>query len=204
MSGEDVTFRVKCRKMLELPIEVTDYVANGSFESLRDNVTLLDTEDYAFYVRNTDLKSNTYTKFVTEESYRFLSKSVLYGNEVIISNVADVGSVYLCPTLKKPMTLGSNVIMLRSEDNVWSYFMYLYFRYFKGRDQIVEITTGSAQPKFNKTAFRNLDINVPEDRYLQHFNKFVAPIFHAIEINNIELREMDKIKLSFLATISSR
>ena len=79
-------------KISELPIEVTDFVANGSFADLNENVTLYDEEEYAYYVRNTDLKSNSYVKYVDEASYRFLSKSFLLGGEVIISNVADVGS----------------------------------------------------------------------------------------------------------------
>lgn len=45
-------------KINDLNLEVTDYVANGSFKSLADNVTLYDDKEYALYVRNTDLKVN--------------------------------------------------------------------------------------------------------------------------------------------------
>lgn len=188
----------------KLAIEVTDFVANGSFASLRENVNLLDTEDYAYYVRNTDLKSNSYSKYVDKKSYDFLSKSSLSGGEVIISNVADVGSVYLCPKLEKPMTLGSNVIMLRSENNQWSYFMYIYFKYFRGKEQITEITTGSAQPKFNKTAFRNLQLSVPNESMLRQFNNLAIPLFDNIEQNCSEIRYLNKLANTYLETISRR
>ena len=194
---------VSC-KMLSLPVEITDFVANGSFASLNKNVTLYDEPNFAYYVRNTDLKSNTYTKFVDEPSYNFLTKSALNGGEVIISNVADVGSVYLCPVLNKPMTLGSNIIMLKSNNNLWSFFLYLYFKYSKGKEQIVEITTGSAQPKFNKTAFRNLDLLVPNHALLMSFNSKVSPMFAIIEQNNGELRMLNELELSFLQSISRR
>lgn len=85
---------------------VTDYVANGSFASLKENVTLYQDKNYAYFIRNTDLKADSFSVFVDEHSYNFLSKSTLYGNEVIISNVGDVGSVFLCPILDQPMTLG--------------------------------------------------------------------------------------------------
>ena len=188
----------------DLPIEVTDFVANGSFATLKDNVNLLDGDGYAYYVRNTDLKSNTYTKYVDESSYQFLSKSKLNGGEVIISNVADVGSVYLCPYLDKPMTLGSNVIMLKSDKNIWSIFMYIYFKYFKGREQIIEITTGSAQPKFNKTAFRNLVFNCPENVILKEFNRETTTLFNLININNEELRLLNDIANQILCELSRR
>ena len=195
---------ISSKQISSLPIEVTDYVANGSFASLRDNVTLYDDPNYAVYVRNTDLKANSYPKYVDKASYEFLSKSSLMGGEVIISNVADVGSVYLCPYLKEPMTLGSNVIMLKSENNQWSCFMYLYFRFFKGKDQLVEITTGSAQPKFNKTSFRSLSVEVPNLQLLIEFNELVAPIYKQIDLILSEIRYLQKLSNSYLTTLSRR
>lgn len=44
-------------KIGSLPMLVTDYVANGSFASLKENVTLYQEPNYAYFVRNTDLKS---------------------------------------------------------------------------------------------------------------------------------------------------
>ena len=196
--------RLMTKSIYELSIEVTDFVANGSFTTLKENVNLLDGDGYAYYVRNTDLKSNTYTKYVDESSYQFLTKSKLKGREVIISNVADVGSVYLCPYLDKPMTLGSNVIMLKSNENIWSIFMYLYFKYFKGREQIIEITTGSAQPKFNKTAFRNLFFDCPEDVTLKEFNREATILFNLIDANNEELRLLNDIANQILYELSRR
>ena len=196
--------QITTRTISALPIEVTDYVANGSFASLRDNVTLYDEPEYAVYVRNTDLKSNSYPKYVDKASYEFLSKSALNGGEVIISNVADVGSVFLCPFLPAPMTLGSNVIMLKSDRNQWSCFMYLYFRFFKGKDQLVEITTGSAQPKFNKTAFRALNVDVPDQSLLEKFNSLVMPIYKQFDLNLSEIRYLQRLSDSYLTVLSRR
>ena len=193
---------ISVKSIDSLPIDVTDFVANGSFASLNENITLYDEEEYAYYVRNTDLKVNDFTKYVDEDSYNFLSKSTLFGGEVIISNVADVGSVFMCPYLEKPMTLGSNIIMLRSAKNIWSYFMYLYFKYFKGKNQIVEITTGSAQLKFNKTSFRELKILVPDKDVLQSFNDAVKPIFELVDKYMCDMRYLKQLSHKFLASIS--
>jgi type I restriction enzyme S subunit len=137
---------------------VADFVANGSFASLKENVTILETPSFAIFLRNTDSKSNftNQLRYVDEKSYNFLSKSRIIGNEICISNVADVGTVFRPPIyLKKPMTLGNNLVFFRS--NYPNYF-YLYFKYFQGQDQIQSITSGSAQLKFNKTDFRNLNL----------------------------------------------
>ena len=116
-------------KIGNLPILITDYVANGSFASLKENVTLYQEPNYAYFVRNTDLKSGSFGVFVDKHSYEFLSKSTLYGGEIIISNVGDVGSVFLCPYLDGQMTLGNNIIMLRPEDNHLRYYLYIWFKY---------------------------------------------------------------------------
>ncbi len=120
----------KIKNIGELPLIITDYVANGSFASLKENVTILDYEEYAYFIRNTDLKSKSFQKFVNKHSYDFLKKSSLFGNEVIISNVGDVGSVFLCPFLDKPMTLGNNMILVKSRDDAinLNFYLFLLFR----------------------------------------------------------------------------
>lgn len=176
----------KIQKNIELPMIVTDYVANGSFASLKANVTLYQEPNYAYFIRNTDLKSGTFEVFVDEHSYRFLSKSTLYGGEIIISNVGDVGSVFLCPKLDKPMTLGNNIIMLRTKQRNLQYYLYIWFKWFYGQSLIQGITGGSAQPKFNKTDFKNLSVFLPDDALLEQFHQTVKPMFELIDRNNDE------------------
>ena len=170
----------------ELPLVVTDYVANGSFASLKANVTLYQEPNYAYFIRNTDLKSGTFEVFVDKHSYNFLSKSTLYGREIIISNVGDVGSVFLCPKLDKPMTLGNNIIMLRPEQENLRYYLYIWFKWLYGQSLIQGIKGGSAQPKFNKTDFKNLPIFLPPDDLLEQFHQIVKPMFELIDENKAE------------------
>ena len=195
------TFRLL--KNGELQIVVTDYVANGSFASLKANVTLYQEPNYAYFIRNTDLKSGSFEVFVDEHSYRFLSKSTLYGEEIIISNVGDVGSVFLCPKLKKPMTLGNNIIMLRSEQDNLKYYLYIWFKWMYGQSLIQGIKGGSAQPKFNKTDFKSLPIFLPPDDLLEQFHQTVKPMFELIEKNNEENQGLTVIRDTLLPKLMS-
>lgn len=177
-------------KIQDIELYITDYVANGSFKSLADNVKIYDTKDYALFVRNTDLKVNfsQERKYVDEHSYNFLSKSKLFGRELIISNVGDVGSIYLCPSYKMPMTLGNNVIMINSKGLKvnYNYYLYYFFLSTEGQYLIDGITGGSAQPKFNKTDFRNSIIKIPSDDEIIEFNKKIIPLYDIIEKNIME------------------
>ena len=140
---------------------VTDYVANGSFASLKENVTYKSTVDYAILVRMVDFSRGFKGDFVyvDEKSYKFLKKSKLLGGEIIISNVGEyAGTVFRVPALKSPMTLGPNSIMVKFKEG--NDFYYYFFKSSAGQELIQSIRTGSAIPKFNKTDFRNLKIPV--------------------------------------------
>ena len=193
----------KLLKNGELPLVVTDYVANGSFASLKANVTLYQEPNYAYFIRNTDLKSGTFEVFVDEHSYNFLSKSTLYGGEIIISNVGDVGSVFLCPKLDKPMTLGNNIIMLHPEQENLRYYLYIWFKWLYGQSLIQGIKGGSAQPKFNKTDFKNLPIFLPPDDLLEQFHQIVKPMFELINENNTENQALTRTRDTILPRLMS-
>ena len=177
---------------------VTDYVANGSFASLKANVTLYQEQNYAYFIRNTDLKSGTFNVYVDKHSYDFLSKSTLHGNEIIISNVGDVGSVFLCPVLNKPMTLGNNIIMLRPDDTHYTHYLYIWFKWGQGQGYIQGIKGGSAQPKFNKTDFKNLPLLIPSEGVVSSFHATIKTIFEIINKNTEENRRLAVLRDTLL------
>ena len=190
-------------KVGSLPMLVTDYVANGSFASLKANVNLYQEPNYAYFIRNTDLKSGSFGVFVDQHSYEFLSKSTLYGGEIIISNVGDVGSVFLCPKLDAHMTLGNNIIMLRPEDDHLRYYLYIWFKYLQGQALIQGIKGGSAQPKFNKTDFKNTSILIPPKDILSRFHETVAPMFEMISHRQTETSRLANLRDTLLPHLMS-
>lgn len=185
-------------------VNVVDYVANGSFANLKENVTLLDNSSYAIYVRTTDFNSgfSKDLKYVNEHSYNFLKKSSLDGSEVIISNVGDVGTVFRPPKwLNMPMTLGSNAIALKS-DGLSNYF-YLHFKSNFGQWQIQGIASGSAQLKFNKTGFRSLQVLIPSQDTLSIFNSKLDSIYNKISENAKENINLAKTRDELLPKLLS-
>lgn len=190
-------------KVGSLDMIVTDYVANGSFASLKENVTLYQEPNYAYFIRNTDLKSGSFEVFVDQHSYEFLSKSTLYGGEIIISNVGDVGSVFICPKLDRPMTLGNNIIMLRPEDDSLCYYLYIWFKHLQGQAIIQGIKGGSAQPKFNKTDFKNTSVLLPPSELLSRFHATVSPMFELISRNQAENKRLSTLRDTLLPQLMS-
>ena len=184
---------------------VTDYVANGSFASLKENVTLSDDPEYALYIRTTDYKNDfslAKAKYVNKQSYDFLKKSILEGYEVIISNVGDTGTVFRPPVwLNQPMTLGSNAIAIKNED--MSNFLQYYFSSYFGQYQISSIVGGSAQPKFNKTDFRALAVYFGSLELVSKFEEACQPLRAKIDTNLSQILLLSNIHNTLLPKLMS-
>lgn len=141
---------------------VTDYVANGSFASLRENVSYKNEPDFAVLIRTADYSTNFNPQkmvYIDEHAYEFLSKSKLFGGEIIINNVgAGVGTTFRCPNLNMPMSLAPNSVVVSTNDDA---FYYYWFISQWGQDAIRKIVSKSAMPKFNKTGLRSIKVPVP-------------------------------------------
>ena len=173
------------KKISEITEIVTDYVANGSFASLAENVMYKDTEDIAVLIRLVDFNNNFNGDFVfiDEHAYEFLKKSKLYGGEIIISNVgANVGTVFKCPKLKYKMSLAPNSIMVKFHG--CNEFYYQWLRGYNGQQMLKSIVTGSAQPKFNKTNFKEMFVPVPPIEIQKQIASILSALDDKIELNN--------------------
>ncbi|OUQ55207.1 hypothetical protein B5E58_12660 [Tyzzerella sp. An114] len=141
---------------------ITDYVANGSFASIKENVEYKKEQDYAVLIRTVDFSSNFNPEklvYINKHAYDFLSKSKLFGGEIIINNIgAGVGNTFRCPNLNTHMSLAPNAVMVKTENNS---FYYYWFNSKWGQNAIQKIVGKSAMPKFNKTELRKIKVPIP-------------------------------------------
>lgn len=172
-------------KVSDLVTVLTDYVSNGSFASLAENVEYQQS-GYARLIRLVDYNKGFVEKdsvWVSEDAYNFLAKSKLFGDEIIISNVGEyAGKAFICPNLGYPMSLAPNSIMMKTSGN--DRFYYYYFCSPKGYKQIRNIVTKSGQPKFNKTNFRELEVPNPPIDVQDAIVKVLKTIDDKIDNNN--------------------
>ena len=135
---------------------LTDYHANGSYEKLKEHVTLLDNPDYALMVRTTDLEKNNFidnVKYISQSAYEFLEKSKIYGGEIIINKIGSAGNVYLMPKLNRPVSLGMNAFLIRIDEKYANnIFIYNLLTSSYGKKIIQEKVSGDKNnnQKFNK------------------------------------------------------
>lgn len=144
---------------------LTDYHANGSYEILKDNVTLLDEPNYALMVRTTDLENNNFinnVKYITKEAYLFLTKSKVYENDIIINKIGSAGNVYLMPKLNIPVSLGMNAFLLRfDEKKLKQLFVYFLLSSKYGKREMDKRIKGAVTKTIRKDAIKEIPIIIP-------------------------------------------
>ena len=142
---------------------LTDFTANGSFGDLAKNVTYLE-EGYSRLVRLTDLRENLNNKgiYVSKKSHEYLSKSSLYGDEILLANVgAYAGLACLMPKIDYPATLGPNMFLLKFNAMVNNKFIFYALLSSYLSEQLINKAISSAQPKLNKEDVRSCIIIIP-------------------------------------------
>lgn len=141
---------------------LTDYHANGSYESLKANVTLLSAPDYAIMVRTVNFEQNDWEnlKYVSEHAYNYLEKSKVYINDLVMNKIANPGRVFFVPDTNMPMSLGMNLFLIRmKEDLALNKFYYYYLRYREG--YVKRFAAGSTTKTITKDAVRRLEVVAP-------------------------------------------
>ena len=178
--------------------DATDFVASGSFASLRENVKYYDEAGYAILVRTKDFQ-NGFTKglvYTDRHGYEFLANSNLFGGELILPNIgASIGKVFIVPHLDIRMTLAPNSIMIKCFKDIHKkWLQYLFLSPF-GQEQLRIISSSTAQGKFNKTDLRALQIPIPpfdeQERIISEV-EFLSHFIEMIEYGQDKLHETIK------------
>ncbi|MCR5020832.1 restriction endonuclease subunit S [Ruminococcus sp.] len=155
---------------------LTDFSSNGSYEYLDSNVIMYDEPNYALMVRTTDLEKNDFVtdvKYIDEKAYNILSKSKIYGNEIIMNKIGSAGKVYLMPVLNRPVSLGRNAFMFRFDEEINIVFLYHLLTSEYGTKEIQQHVRGAVTKTITKDAARSVRIIVPPLALQQQFAAFV-------------------------------
>jgi len=178
---------------------LTDYHANGSYEVLKQNVDLKDTEDYAWMVRSTDFENNFFNskRFISKQAYEFLTKSRIFGGELIMSKIGNAGKVYLMPDISSPCSLAMNLFLIRlNEKKVTHKYIYHYLKTCGGKAQIQSRLKGVATQTITKDNVRSLQIPI-----CSHDKQVL--IVSSLEEVSVEIQRLESIYQQKLAALDA-
>ena len=190
--------------------ETTDYVANGSFATLKRNVERVDafSGSEALLLRFTDFNRDWKGdfSFITRESFEFLSKSKVLPGDVVICNVGEVGAFFRAPYLNLPMSLGPNSVLFKDFESK-SRLTREYFYFLIGTNafqaNISAISSGSVQTKFNKTSLRAVPVLLPSNPLIRISSDFFESILSKVDSLFCETRTLVDLRDALLPKLIS-
>lgn len=143
---------------------LTDFEANGSFESVAENVNIYDSENYAWFVRATDLEKNSglnNVKYVDKKTYDFLKKTKLYGGEVLITKRGEIGKVYFFQMKTDFATVAPNMYLLKLNESVVPFYIFSFFKATIGNRLLIEKNASSTLGALYKDDVKSILIPLP-------------------------------------------
>ena len=158
---------------------LTDFSANGSYEYLDSKVRMYNEPNYALMVRTTDLEKKDFendVKYIDEKAYNILSKSKVFGNEIIMNKIGSAGKIYLMPVLNRPVSLGRNAFMFRFNDDINIVFLYFLLTSDYGEREIQQHVRGAVTKTITKEAARSVKIIIPPIELQNQFADFVKQV----------------------------
>ncbi|EPQ7201519.1 restriction endonuclease subunit S [Providencia stuartii] len=142
---------------------LTDYHANGAYKKLKDNVELLEQEEFALMIRTTNLEAQDYENnliYITKKAYDFLSKSKVYPNDLIMNKIANAGAIYFMPDLNRPVSLGMNLFLIRvNTKKANPFYVYSYLK--ENESYVKSFASGSTTKTITKDDVKKLKILLP-------------------------------------------
>ena len=201
-SGKPFEAEWEDRKLEDISSLMTDYVANGSFQSLRENVNVTESKNYALYVRLVDLRAglgHSEQKYVDKESFDFLKKSCLHGGELLMANIgANVGEVWQMPNVDLPATLAPNMLMTKFKSYIDSGYVYYFLASDFGQNRISKVIAGSGHPKINKTELKQVKVLLPPLNEQQKITKVLINADKEIELLEQQLADLKQEKKALM------
>nr|WP_243449514.1 restriction endonuclease subunit S [Clostridium perfringens] len=186
---------VKFDSVIEL---LTDYEANGSFSSIKENVNIYNEKNYAYFVRATDLEKKDYinsVKYVDEKSYEFLSKTELKGGELLISKRGQIGKVYLMPNLNIKCTLAPNLYLIKLlNDKVDNSYMYHYFTSSRGQKLLVRNSASTTLGAIYKEDLKKINILLPTIDEQRRISRILSNVEGKILNNQNKKEKLEELK----------
>jgi restriction endonuclease S subunit len=184
---------------------LTDYHANGSYETLRGNVEILDSPDYALMIRTVDFERDDFendVKYVSEHAYKFLKKTKVFGGEIIINKIGNAGKVYLVPPLDKKISLGMNQFMIRPRESLNNYFLYVFLVCKYGQLLLEQRITGAVPLSIDKESVRSVPVPILKKNFQEIIGKLVERYFTLSNQGKALYTQAEQLLLSELELLS--
>ncbi|UIK35147.1 restriction endonuclease subunit S [Lactobacillus amylovorus] len=170
---------------------ISDYHANGSYKSLKQNIIFKRKKNYAVVIRTLNFERNDFHDdliYIDEREYQYLSKSKVYPDDILMNKIANAGSVYIMPDLKVPVSCGMNLFLIRFKDSVNQ--RYMYYNMKNVEDYIKSFSHGTTTRTITKDEVKEIELIIHEKKDQDKIAHLLTNIDSKIANNNAISKEL--------------
>lgn len=187
--------------------KLSDYTANGSFASLKENVTVSDEPNFAKWIMAKTLKKGNFSdgqRFTDKRGYEFLKKTSLYGGELLMPKTGNLGDAYIFPVLNEKATLADNVFLIEPTRDASKLFLYQYFKSSIFKKSLIKSSYGTSQITIVKKELRAIPISLPPLSEQHKIAEILSTIDDKIEVINQQIIETQALKKGLMQRLLTK
>lgn len=173
---------------------ISDYHANGSYKTLKENITFKRKKNYAIVIRTLNFERQNFEQdllYINKKEYDFLSKSKVYPNDILMNKIADAGSVYVIPKLNQHVSCGMNLFLIRFNDSVNQ--RYMYYNMKNVEKYIKSFAHGTTTTTITKDDVKSIKLLIHNREDQDKIEKFLTNIDRKICNNNKICKELESM-----------
>lgn len=173
---------------------ISDYHANGSYKSLKRNISFKRKRNYAAVIRTLNFERQDFQNdllYIDKREYEYLSKSKVYPDDILMNKIADAGSVYIMPNLGIPVSCGMNLFLIRF--NNLANQRYMYYNMKNVEDYIKSFSHGTTTKTITKDEVREIELQIPDKKEQDKIANLLTDIDKTIANNNAISKEFESM-----------
>lgn len=126
------------------------------------------TMGYSYLISGTDFVNGfvntSEISFVSKERFDMDPNIQVKENDVLVTKDGTIGKVALVPNLKKPATLNSGVFVFRTNDRLYSTYLYRVLMSTVFKNFIAQLSAGSTIQHLYQKDLKNFEFYIPTDK----------------------------------------
>lgn len=136
---------------------------------------------------------------ISEQDYIAINKrSKVEIGDVLFSMIGTIGLIYLELNDEINYAIKNVGLIKTSQNKLWKYFVYLWFKSELGQDWIFENKTGSTQEYISLASLRSIKFRIESIQQVEEFNQKVKNFFSKININQEQICVLTQMRDSLL------